>query len=56
MFWTSASANSLEKIGLDFHVPNHCYQVETEKDETLFLKNKNKLSETYLFYCFVQLR
>ena len=36
MFWTSASANSLDKIGLDFHVPNQRYQVETQKDETLF--------------------
>ena len=36
MFWTSESANSLDKIGLDFHVPNQRSQVETQKDETLF--------------------
>ena len=35
-FGHQQGADSLDKIGLDFHVPIQRYQVETQKDEALF--------------------
>ena len=50
MFWTSASANSLDKIGLDFHVPNQRYQAETQKDkvESLFFYKKETIGNIFV--------